>query len=144
MDKATGFNPLTRIRSSLTNAIRFLSTVNTLGFNPLTRIRSSLTKYYKVVDTLAQQDLFQSPHEDSFFSDQKEFARYTYAAQQRFNPLTRIRSSLTLHDDYVQAMYNERFNPLTRIRSSLTRRNSPGTPTPPSNVSIPSRGFVLL
>jgi hypothetical protein len=74
---------------------------------------------------------FQSPHEDSFFSDRHGRAEKG-AAQLRFNPLTRIRSSLTeltrvrcffnmiWHSFPLQGMQKDGFNPLTRIRSSLT------------------------
>ena len=73
-------------------------------------------------DAEADMDAFQSPHEDSFFSDALEDARADAEADMGFNPLTRIRSSLT------NSEMNERkptvlvgFNPLTRIRSSLTQ-----------------------
>ena len=41
-----------------------------VGFNPLTRIRSSLTLEERFI-TDRFGNLFQSPHEDSFFSDRK-------------------------------------------------------------------------
>ena len=43
---------------------------------------------------------FQSPHEDSFFSDSQQ-PRRTGTGLCRFNPLTRIRSSLTRKGDHV-------------------------------------------
>ena len=64
------------------------------SFNPLTRIRSFLTE---VEDTWQEAyELFQSPHEDSFFSDLSS-RRYEFrlTTMYRFNPLTRIRSFLT-------------------------------------------------
>ena len=63
-------------------------------FNPLTRIRSSLTDMNKVVD-INDGHMFQSPHEDSFFSDERVANWYLVRKQEGFNPLTRIRSSLT-------------------------------------------------
>ncbi len=62
-----------------------------------------------------------------------------------FNPLSRIRSSLTLTPEEADKIIAQlqRFNPLSRIRSSLTKChacNGPATRV----VSIPFRGFVLL
>ena len=62
-----GFNPLSRIRSSLTE-IELQETKRETGFNPLSRIRSSLT-IPDVVEHPPQREAFQSPIEDSFFSD---------------------------------------------------------------------------
>ena len=63
------FNPLTRIRSSLTDRGERIEWRHYRGFNPLTRIRSSLT----------------GPDE-----------AYIERIAASFNPLTRIRSSLTM------------------------------------------------
>ena len=41
-------------------------------------------------------DTFQSPHEDSFFSDMNGKEVIHSGSTSGFNPLTRIRSSLTL------------------------------------------------
>ena len=61
------FNPLTRIRSFLTEISTPLSTLR-YSFNPLTRIRSFLTD--RCLSRLNEmEEEFQSPHEDSFFSD---------------------------------------------------------------------------
>ena len=61
---------------------------------------------------------FQSPIEDSFFSDLKQIVK-AHKKALRFNPLSRIRSSLT--------------HPLICRMARIVRE-----------VSIPYRGFVLL
>ena len=60
-----------------------------------------------------------------------------------FNPLTRIRSSLTRRSTREKAEKKFCFNPLTRIRSSLTEMKTYDFGDD-LGVSIPSRGFVLL
>ena len=115
-----GFNPLTGIRSFLTRSATPCPSHPSSGFNPLTGIRSFLT-----VDPsghyINKEGTFQSPHGDSFFSD---FSR-------------------TFSISITQEPY--RFNPLTGIRSFLTMRVwSDDVGVGYSCVSIPSRGFVLF
>ena len=90
---------------------------------------------------------FQSPHGDSFFSDTGEVRGETLQAESGFNPLTGIRSFLTVNvwlawgvllalfqsphgdsffsdnrkDVISQAIMDDGFNPLTGIRSFLTQ-----------------------
>ena len=112
------FNPLTRIRSSLTVYEQAGDRQVLVGFNPLTRIRSSLTHCERCNDVYRFRT-FQSPHEDSFFSDGSILG-------------------------ILPSIYpTESFNPLTRIRSSLTEE-TPSLEVVLDRVSIPSRGFVLL
>ena len=115
-----GFNPLTGIRSFLTQARQRGNTLPcNLRFNPLTGIRSFLTNnVWMFGDELTPE--FQSPHGDSFFSDAAILALIVWLVRNEF-----------------------RFNPLTGIRSFLTQRNS-RQPQRNSRVSIPSRGFVLF
>ncbi len=69
---------------------------------------------------------FQSPFEDSFFSDKVETCLPPWPYGDGFNPLSRIRSSLT-HSKLFRLPHTilYRFNPLSRIRSSLTHSIAP-------------------
>ena len=143
------FNPLTGIRSFLTVGLAeravndeefhtfqsphgdsFLSDgtmrpkwekVYVEGFNPLTGIRSFLTPSTRHGPRRGSQ-WFQSPHGDSFLSDQRvEVNRTLQHTMERFNPLTGIRSFLTeQHGVTIGHQKPIRFNPLTGIRSFLT------------------------
>ena len=91
-------------------------------FNPLSRIRSSLTQAPACIHHEAQSRRFQSPIEDSFFSDQQSKHSPNFGKDNnRFNPLSRIRSSLTHLLPELPRQPSGSFNPLSRIRSSLTR-----------------------
>ena len=95
------------------------------SFNPLSRIRSSLTDAVRpIIDfIIGAPEGFQSPIEDSFFSDKHKTLYEVLAEQKRgFNPLSRIRSSLTLSAiaSHNTSITSSCFNPLSRIRSSLT------------------------
>ena len=89
------------------------------SFNPLTGIRSILTR--RVIELMEYHSgEFQSPHGDSFYSDFLHDAIRKQRVVARFNPLTGIRSFLTVSACPERANLFDSFNPLTGIRSFLT------------------------
>ena len=111
-------------------------------FNPLTRIRSSLTVWNPEATDHSHKG-FQSPHEDSFFSDQRPWTR-------RY----RIRSAFqsphedSFFSDMDRLPPHRRLAPLFQSPHEDSFFSDP--PIAEVNngdiriVSIPSRGFVLL
>ena len=162
----TSFNPLTRIRSLLTVTVRLTHVQSGVRFNPLTRIRSLLTQHGDGKGYLRYSG-FQSPHEDSFSPDSslKASVRATCATFQSphedsFSPDgTGYEKGTCLQSVLFQSPHEDSFSP-DAIAVKGSRRVQPfqsphedsfspdmleciHNQNTQSNVSIPSRGFVL-
>ena len=112
------------------------------GFNPLTRIRSSLTLAELPHIDFPDVNEFQSPHEDSFFSDPLLGHTHLYDAIRFQSP--HEDSFFSDESGRRERDFSDSFqSPHEDSFFSDDKRHSRG-PERFRIVSIPSRGFVLL